>query len=234
MEKAKCFLSVLETKEKLLKLMENHGEMAFTVRIGPETGIPELEDCSLVTATYRLSDNTMAPLASSAPRACSTDGYSACSAPWASSSPTCLVRTRSKQYGKEKRKQRGDTMQDVTQKPLTNEAQEAVETMEAAVETAMDADEAHEQAREEMAQDTAAAEAAEALAAAIAKQEEYLTMAQRVQADFENSSAAATRTSARRPLTTGRRAFATTLLPVIDNLERAIAAAGESAGEEIP
>ncbi|MBS1332546.1 MAG: hypothetical protein HP053_04970 [Christensenellaceae bacterium] len=32
--------------------------MAFTVRIGPETGIPELEDCSLVTATYRLSDNT--------------------------------------------------------------------------------------------------------------------------------------------------------------------------------
>ena len=57
-EKAKCFLSVLETKEKLLKLMENHGEMAFTVRIGPETGIPELEDCPLVTATYRLSDNT--------------------------------------------------------------------------------------------------------------------------------------------------------------------------------
>ena len=57
-EKARCFLSVLETKDKLLKLMENHGEMAFTVRIGPETGIPELEDCSLVTATYRLSDNT--------------------------------------------------------------------------------------------------------------------------------------------------------------------------------
>lgn len=57
-EKAKGFLSVLETKEKLIKLLENHGGMAFTVRIGPETGIPELEDCSLVTATYRLSDNT--------------------------------------------------------------------------------------------------------------------------------------------------------------------------------
>ena len=56
-DKTVCF-SVLETKDKLLKLMENHGEMAFTVRIGPETGIPELEDCSLVTATYRLSDNT--------------------------------------------------------------------------------------------------------------------------------------------------------------------------------
>ena len=58
MEKAKSFLSVLETKDKLIRLLENHGEMAFTVRIGPETGIPELEDCSLVTATYRLSDNT--------------------------------------------------------------------------------------------------------------------------------------------------------------------------------
>ena len=57
-EKAKGFLSVLETKEKLVKLLENQGEMAFTVRIGPETGIPELRDCSLVTATYQLSDNT--------------------------------------------------------------------------------------------------------------------------------------------------------------------------------
>lgn len=57
-EKAKGFLSVLEAKEQLIRLMESHGEMAFTVRIGPETGIPELEDCSLVTATYRLGDNT--------------------------------------------------------------------------------------------------------------------------------------------------------------------------------
>ncbi|MDD3336505.1 MAG: heat-inducible transcriptional repressor HrcA [Eubacteriales bacterium] len=57
-EKAKSFLSVLETKEKLVQLLENHSEMAFTVRIGPETGIPELNDCSLVTATYRLGDHT--------------------------------------------------------------------------------------------------------------------------------------------------------------------------------
>ncbi len=57
-EKAKGFLSVLETKEKLVHLLEEQGEMAVTVRIGPETGIPELSDCSLVTATYRLSDNT--------------------------------------------------------------------------------------------------------------------------------------------------------------------------------
>ena len=57
-EKAKGFLSVLETKDKLIQLLENQGEMAFTVRIGPENGIPELKDCSLVTATYHLGDNT--------------------------------------------------------------------------------------------------------------------------------------------------------------------------------
>ena len=131
---------------------------------------------------------------------------------------------------KKKRKQRGDTMQDVTQKPQASEAEEAVETMEAAVETAMDADEAHEQAKEEMAQDTAAAEAAEALAAAIAKQEEYLAMAQRVQADFENFRRR-NQNVRKEAFDDGARAFATTLLPVIDNLERAITAAGKNAGE---
>ena len=39
---------------------------------------------------------------------------------------------------KKKRKQRGDTMQDVTQKPLTSEAEEAVETMEAVSYTHLD------------------------------------------------------------------------------------------------
>lgn len=57
-EKAKSFLSVLEGKEKLLRLLEENREMAFTVRIGPETGIPELSDCSLVTASYRLGNQT--------------------------------------------------------------------------------------------------------------------------------------------------------------------------------
>jgi len=57
-EKARNFLALLEGKEKLLKLLEQHEEMAFTVRIGPETGIPELSDCSIVTATYRMGDYT--------------------------------------------------------------------------------------------------------------------------------------------------------------------------------
>lgn len=57
-EKARSFLALLETKETLLNLLEQHQNVAFTVRIGPETGVPELRDCSLVTATYSLGDQT--------------------------------------------------------------------------------------------------------------------------------------------------------------------------------
>jgi len=57
-EKAKSFLSLLETKDTLLQLLEQHQNVAFTVRIGPETGVPELKECSLVTATYSLGDRT--------------------------------------------------------------------------------------------------------------------------------------------------------------------------------
>lgn len=52
-EKARNFLSLMETRDKLADIIStNGGEMAFTVRIGPETGIPGMEDCSIVTATY--------------------------------------------------------------------------------------------------------------------------------------------------------------------------------------
>ena len=55
-DKAKSLLSVLETREKVIDLLSNHGEMEFSVRIGPETGLEEMKDCSIVTASYRLSD----------------------------------------------------------------------------------------------------------------------------------------------------------------------------------
>ena len=61
-EKAKNLLSLLETKDTLLNVLKEHQQMAFTVRIGPETGIPELTDCSLVTATYQLGDQTKGTL----------------------------------------------------------------------------------------------------------------------------------------------------------------------------
>ena len=51
-EKARSFLSLMETRDRLASIVRQHGEMAFTVRIGPETGVPEMEDCSIVTATY--------------------------------------------------------------------------------------------------------------------------------------------------------------------------------------
>ena len=57
-EKARSFLSLLETKDTILSLLEQRQSVAFTVRIGPETGVPELADCSLVTATYALDNGT--------------------------------------------------------------------------------------------------------------------------------------------------------------------------------
>ena len=51
-DKARNFLSLMETRDKLADIIRGNGEMAFTVRIGPETGIPEMADCSIVTATY--------------------------------------------------------------------------------------------------------------------------------------------------------------------------------------
>ena len=51
-EKARSFLSLMETRDKLAQIIRANGEMAFTVRIGPETGVPEMVDCSIVTATY--------------------------------------------------------------------------------------------------------------------------------------------------------------------------------------
>ena len=83
--------------------------------------------------------------------------------------------------------------------------------------------------------DVEAAEAAETpaddpLAAAQAQVEEYLNLAQRVQADFENfrRRTKATRAEA---FEDGAREFIKQLLPVVDNLERAIAQ--ESSDEQL-
>lgn len=54
-QKARAFLSVLEDRDKLYGLMAG-GNMQITVRIGAETDIPEMSDCSLVTATYTMGD----------------------------------------------------------------------------------------------------------------------------------------------------------------------------------
>ena len=57
-EKARAVLGVLEKRDKLLQLMSGAPQMAFTIRIGDETGMPETSDCSVVSMTYRIGDET--------------------------------------------------------------------------------------------------------------------------------------------------------------------------------
>ena len=54
--KAQELLRVLETQDKLASLLSRQGEMEINVRIGPENGVEELRDCSVVTMSYRLRD----------------------------------------------------------------------------------------------------------------------------------------------------------------------------------
>lgn len=111
---------------------------------------------------------------------------------------------------------------DVENKPVTEVETEAVELDDGAAEAQ----------ETEQVQEAAPAVSAEELAAAVAKQEEYLNMAQRVQADFENFRRR-NQNVRKEAFDEGARAFATTLLPVIDNMERAIAAAQNSSDESL-
>ena len=56
--KARSFLSVLESKDTLRKLLGRDGSMEISIRIGPENQVPELCDCSIVTASYRVGDHS--------------------------------------------------------------------------------------------------------------------------------------------------------------------------------
>ena len=58
MNKARNFLAVLESKDTLRQLVSRDGGMEITIRIGPENGRPELNDCSIVTASYRVGDHS--------------------------------------------------------------------------------------------------------------------------------------------------------------------------------
>lgn len=60
--KARNFLAVLESKDTLRKLMNQGGGMEVTIRIGPENKVPELSDCSIVTASYRVGDHNTGAL----------------------------------------------------------------------------------------------------------------------------------------------------------------------------
>ena len=55
-DKAKRFLTLLETKDTLYNILAGNNDMEFTIRIGKENTIPELKNMSVITATYRVSN----------------------------------------------------------------------------------------------------------------------------------------------------------------------------------
>ena len=61
-DKARNFLAVLESRDTLRRVMGAGQGMEITIRIGPENGVPELEDCSVLTASYRMGDQSTGTL----------------------------------------------------------------------------------------------------------------------------------------------------------------------------
>ena len=60
--KARSFLAVLESKDTIRRVLARDGSMEVTIRIGPENQVPELSDCSIVTASYRVGDHSSGTL----------------------------------------------------------------------------------------------------------------------------------------------------------------------------
>ena len=56
--KARNFLAVLESKDTIRKVLKRDGSMEISIRIGPENQVPELNDCSIVSASYRVGDHS--------------------------------------------------------------------------------------------------------------------------------------------------------------------------------
>jgi heat-inducible transcriptional repressor len=61
-QKAKNFLAVLESKDKIRRLIGREGGMEVTIRIGAENDVPEMNDCSIVTAKYKVGDQASGTL----------------------------------------------------------------------------------------------------------------------------------------------------------------------------
>ena len=120
------------------------------------------------------------------------------------------------------RQEEQDAAQPAMEQELTRE--EAVEQEDAQT-PAQEAPE--EDAPQQPDADPAMDALTQELAQASAKADEYLNLAQRVQADFDNFRRR-NQNVRHDAFEEGARAFAATLLPVIDNLERAVTAAKET------
>ena len=53
MEKARSFLSTLETTDVLYKMLSQATKVEFSIRIGSENEDKDMQGCSVVTATYK-------------------------------------------------------------------------------------------------------------------------------------------------------------------------------------
>lgn len=114
---------------------------------------------------------------------------------------------------------------DPVTKAAEAERQEALDAMAGELEAATCSPEIAVEAEQADAQaQTVAHELADALAAAKTRADEYLTLAQRVQADFDNYRKRNQNVRSE-AFEDGARAFIATLLPVLDNLERALTVA---------
>ncbi len=57
--KVKTLLHSLEQEEVLTQLMEGDNETGITVKIGSETGLDEVKDCSVIVASYKVKGETV-------------------------------------------------------------------------------------------------------------------------------------------------------------------------------
>ncbi|MFR6290332.1 MAG: hypothetical protein ACLUKQ_02655 [Peptococcaceae bacterium] len=57
--KVKTLLHSLEQQEVLSQLMEADNETGITVKIGAETGLDEVKDCSVIVANYKVKGKTV-------------------------------------------------------------------------------------------------------------------------------------------------------------------------------
>jgi len=62
MEKAKHFLSAMEGRDTLVRMLSEATKVEFSVTIGKENEAADMQDCSVVTATYRIGDEPIGSL----------------------------------------------------------------------------------------------------------------------------------------------------------------------------
>jgi len=61
-ERAKSFLTLLQTRDRLYRLLSTRTKWEFTITIGDENADLDLKDCSVVTAAYQVGNRPMGSL----------------------------------------------------------------------------------------------------------------------------------------------------------------------------